>query len=999
MHRILTLFITNAICVALMGQGFSPSDLLSQSSIHQWTGDNGLVSNNVTGSIQAKSGFIWITTYNGIMRFDGNAVDVFDRQNIPFLLTDAFYKVYEDKQGTLWFASQGSGVVRYKNGKFDPIHQEKLPKSIRCLFLDEDGSVWAGSNNEGLFRLHGTEYIEPVHMEIFKGKFVLDITRFNNSIWVATEGDGVYEINGSEIRNFTEKDGLYNDVVNTLSVTSTGTLLIGTSAGLNAFSKGKLLKYDFSKDTRINFVTTDSNNRVWVGSEIGLGRIDSKRQVYEFIGEDDGYPLARINSINFDNEGSAWIATGRDGLVQIKQPKLITLTTRTGLSMDRTNVVTETDDHSFYIGSDGGHVNVYRHGKVENVQLKTPLNKAGIRDICIDETGTMWIASYKGLIQKTKTSERLFTQKDGLPAIDIRRILRDANNNLWIGSRSGGVIKFKNGKILEQYDKNHGMQANYVLALEVDSLGNIYVGTHSGGMTIIKKDGTTQTFNISKDDSGVLIFNIHLTKNGEAMLVTSMGLLKFNGSTFQQLMLDHSIKGETYFDWIEDGNGDVWITSNVGIMKVKRNDLNQYLIGKLPHLPTRLFDKQDGMKNKECTPTRSIVSASGKIWIPTIGGVAVFYPELIKNNPIVPPVYIKRLVTDSKTFYADSGAVKSDNLRYIFHYTALSYLSPSKVYFKYKLEGVDPDWVETRSARQTEYTNLKPGDYTFRVIACNNDGIWNEQGAAMHFTVDPFFYQTTWFYASLILLVLIIFYISYKWRVFRVEQRNAELRKLNSELDKFVYSTSHDLRAPLASILGLVNLYRVEESNKDQYINLIEKSVKKLDEFINEIIDYSRNARLEVEPTEIDFADLFTSAIEELEYLDIENKISKTTSVNGTDSFFGDKTRMAIIVNNLLSNAIKYYNPNNSHPSIKIAVTYNAAQATIQVIDNGIGISSEQLENIFKMFFRGSERSKGSGLGLYIVKETVEKLGGTITVESTVDKGSTFQVVLPSLKK
>jgi nitrogen-specific signal transduction histidine kinase len=560
-------------------------------------------------------------------------------------------------------------------------------------------------------------------------------------------------------------------------------------------------------------------------------------------------------------------------------------------------------------------------------------------------------------------------------------------------------VKFTNGKKVAHYDKNNGLKTNYVLAMEEDAKGNIYVGTHSGGLTIIKPDGSTQTFNISSDDSGVLIFNIHISKDGSIWIVSNRDLLKFNGTTFETLKLDHPPNGETYFDWLEDSNNDVWITTNIGIMKIKHDDLQQYLEGKITSLPTKLFDNQDGMKNKECTPTRSLLSSTGEIWIPTIGGVAIFSPELIKVNTIVPSVYIKRLVTDKKTFTSDSGVVASDNLRYIFHFTSLSYISPPKNKFRYKLENVDPNWVDASSSRQAEYTNLKPGKYTFTVLACNNDGVWNTQGASMHFTVEPFFYQTNWFYATVAVLIMVVFYSTYKWRVYRIEKRNAELHKLNSELDRFVYSTSHDLRAPLASILGLVNLSRLEDKNKDHYINLIEKSVKKLDEFINEIIDYSRNARLSLEPTEINFDKVAHSAFEDLEYLDHENKLSKTISITGSSPFYGDKTRIGIIVNNLVSNAIKYCNPNVSQPFVKVLITYNAKQAIIRVEDNGIGISEGQLQNIFKMFFRGSDRSKGSGLGLYIVKETVEKLGGTITVQSQLDKGSIFEVILPSLKK
>jgi signal transduction histidine kinase len=355
------------------------------------------------------------------------------------------------------------------------------------------------------------------------------------------------------------------------------------------------------------------------------------------------------------------------------------------------------------------------------------------------------------------------------------------------------------------------------------------------------------------------------------------------------------------------------------------------------------------------------------------------------------------LLTDSILHTRDTVEVPAGNLRYTFNYTALSYLAPTKIRFKYILEGIDPTWEEVGVKRQAEYTNLPPGHYIFRVIACNNDGIWNEQGANMHLTVLPFFYQTYWFYAVSVIIVLMILYAAYKLRIHRIEARNAELRKLNSELDSFVYSTSHDLRAPLASVLGLVNLSRLEEKNKDHYLNLIEKSVKKLDRFINEIIDYSRNSRLEISPSPIDFEKLINEIFEDLEYLEEKNHITTSIEVSGQHPLYSDLTRISIILRNLISNSIKYYNPNNPSPQVKIMVNTDEAGAIIHIVDNGIGIDEKRQKDIFKMFYRGSDRSSGSGLGLYIVKESVEKLNGKITVKSKIGEGSTFEIILPSL--
>jgi signal transduction histidine kinase len=285
------------------------------------------------------------------------------------------------------------------------------------------------------------------------------------------------------------------------------------------------------------------------------------------------------------------------------------------------------------------------------------------------------------------------------------------------------------------------------------------------------------------------------------------------------------------------------------------------------------------------------------------------------------------------------------------------------------------------------------------VMACNNDEVWNEQGAALSFVVKPFFYQTTQFYTLSVLAALALVYGVYRWRVRSVEKRNAELRKVNSELDRFVYSASHDLRAPLASILGLINVARLDDGkNVYEYLKKIEVSVKKLDGFVRDIIDFSRNARVELDTEPIEFKGLINEVIDNLMYLDERNEIKRIVNVTQKGVFFTDKKRLSVVLANLVSNAIKYFNARADGPFLEVTAVCDDRQATITVKDNGIGIGREHLDHIFKMFYRGDASSRGSGLGLYIVKETLDKINGTIKADSTYGEGSTFTVVLPTLK-
>jgi PAS domain S-box-containing protein len=232
-----------------------------------------------------------------------------------------------------------------------------------------------------------------------------------------------------------------------------------------------------------------------------------------------------------------------------------------------------------------------------------------------------------------------------------------------------------------------------------------------------------------------------------------------------------------------------------------------------------------------------------------------------------------------------------------------------------------------------------------------------------------------------------------------LKQQNEELSKINAELDRFVYSASHDLRAPLMSIKGLLNMIKVdpEEKNRGNYLELIEKSVSKLDHFILDIINYSRNSRMQVIAKEIDFQELLNESIESLKYMEGAEMVACETTIHSPCPFYSDYSRLLIIFNNIVSNAVRYRDPWKSNSHLKISIATDEEKAVIRFEDNGVGIADEYLNNVFKMFFRANADSKGSGLGLYIVKGVVEKMNGTIDVASKLGEGTVFTIQIPNL--
>ncbi|WMN10853.1 PAS domain-containing sensor histidine kinase [Marivirga salinae] len=233
----------------------------------------------------------------------------------------------------------------------------------------------------------------------------------------------------------------------------------------------------------------------------------------------------------------------------------------------------------------------------------------------------------------------------------------------------------------------------------------------------------------------------------------------------------------------------------------------------------------------------------------------------------------------------------------------------------------------------------------------------------------------------------------------KLKKQNRELKKLNTELDSFVYSASHDLKAPLSSIKGLINLAK-NENDKEQlanYLDLVDQSINKLDDFIKDIVDLSRNSRQDVKSEPIDFQQIVKDTLENYQYLQNYDKIEKQIEIDSDVDFYSDKRRLKVIFNNLISNSIRYFNPYIDNPYVKISIKTDKEKSVIKILDNGLGIENQYLEKIFDMFFRASNNSKGTGIGLYIVKETIQKVNGEIKVESEIEKGTTFTVTIPNL--
>ena len=973
---------------------------LSNMILEQWTDRNGLPVNKIIAAKQSLDGYIWLVSYDGITRFDGHTFDHFTAANSPELKQNTYYEIHESADSTLWFLSRGEGIIQYKDNKFfDFALNDSIPFSIRTILIDSKNRLW----------LEGFEQLLMVDKGQLNTIDIPDLSRGNileimeckdGSIVFATDGSGLIIYNGSTFKSITKEDGLIEDIIISVEEGNHGEIIVGTFNGVSIIQHNEIVNLAYTSGARVNDITVDDQDNIYLGTDLGLFVIDKGLKSYQQFTENNKLPSREINSVSFDHEGSIWLGLEKGGLVQLKNSKFRTFTDAHGLSLDKINVIAQKNDSIYYVGSDNGDVDILNlmSNKITHTDIKQYVQNKGIRDILFDDEVT-WIASYAGLLRIEGSSKKLYTTADGLSSELIRSIYRDSNGVIWLASRSGGVMKLVDNELVKVVDESSGMKSNYVLDIEEHG-GKMYFATNRGGVTVLSEDNSIDTYLDYGGYTDVVNFNIRSDKKDRLWLCTSNGLFLIQENSLQRLNIEVRTGANAFFDVIVDDNYNFWITTSYGLIHAKGDEIEKFLSNPNDYaIPIELFDENDGLPTRECTAaTKSLKDKSGNVWVPTNAGIALIEPGNIKENNIVPNVYIKGFMIDDEPRNIDhSVVIKPGHIRYRFEFTALSFLAPDGINFKYMLEGLDKDWIYSKgSTRSIEYTNIPPGTYSFKVLASNNDGVWNNKGDTLTIEIEPFIHQTIWFYPVLLFLLILSILLIARWRLVLVKKRNMELQKLNTELDRFVYSTSHDLRAPLLSLLGLINISKTD--NDPSYLNMMESSVRKLDDFIKEIIDYSRNARLEAKVSRFNIDELIRGIIQDLEYLDVENNVECKIKVQGSEIVETDEARVKIVLNNIISNALKYIDNSRKEHLVNINIDNTGQQLLIQITDNGIGISNDQVKNIFNMFHRATEKSSGSGIGLYIVKETIDKLKGQIEVQSKPGEGTTFNIHIPKMK-
>ncbi|HEU4413606.1 MAG TPA: response regulator, partial [Candidatus Angelobacter sp.] len=615
-------------------------------------------------------------------------------------------------------------------------------------------------------------------------------------------------------------------------------------------------------------------------------------------------------------------------------------------------------------------------------------------------------------------------KSDGLAGNFIPAIYQDHDGDIWVGTFTGGVSRLHDGKFIN-YTTKDGLGSNRVWAIHEDYQHNLWFGTDAG--LSLFRNGAFTSFNVaeSAQDPPEISTVVVIYEDSEHTLWLGTyggGLKRFKDGKFSTVGSRQGLFDDTVWSILEDDLGNFWLSSNRGIARVSKKQLLDVMDGRAQTVHSQKFGVADGMSSSECNGGSQYSgwkTREGKLLFACLKSVVVVDPANLPRNPLPPPVVIESAKINQEEKVGPRASVPAGAGELELRFAALSYYAPEKVSYKCKLEGYDKDWVAPATPGFARYTNLSPGNYTFRVIAANNDGVWNEKGAAFTFYLKPRFYQTTWFYSICATLLVLSPVLIYLLRIRQVKKRERELvvlvgrRTREFQMAKeaaeaatrakseFLANMSHEIRTPLNGVTGMLDLFGQSQLTPDQQqmLSMAQDSANSLMVVINDILDFSRieAGKLVFDPREFELIETIAEAARTVALRAHQKGLEILFTVDPAipKKIIGDDDRIKQVLNNLVGNAVKF----TEQGEVLIQVSEekrigDQIQLRFSVSDTGIGIPREKQELIFEAFSQAdastTRRFGGTGLGLAISLRIVKLMGGSMGVTSKVGEGSTF---------
>jgi signal transduction histidine kinase/ligand-binding sensor domain-containing protein len=747
---------------SIVAFALNPSLKITQYGHHAWTIRDGFFQSAIRSIAQTPDGYLWLGTELGLLRFDGVRAVPWQPPAGQSLPSNFVQTVLAARDGRLWIAT-AKGLASWKDGKLT--RYPELAEAIRPLFEDREGTIWVGTFENRAGRLCSIRN-GVIHCDGQDGSFgkgVYSIYEANGNLWASTDA-GIWRWKPGPAKLFplppggrTEESQGLND--------EDGHLLF-SQQGLWRIGDGKVEKYPtppaFPIDPRNMF--RDREGGLWVGTWMhGLTHLyHGKANQFSRI---DGLSGNGVSALFQDRQGNIWIGTD-GGLDRFVDLSVSTISTRQGLYDDSVRSLLAANDGSVWLSTRNG-LNFWKKGTVTGYGKGSPPGDQPTT-LFQDDRGRIWSPTLNGA---GYFENARFVPVNSLPKGQVHAIAQDSDGNLLFSYDDALVQIDKNGHIERKPWSLMGLPG-YASVLVSDPVqGGVWLAFFFDGGVARFKDGRVSDFFSAANGLGKgFVSDLQLDPDGVLWASTEGGLSRIKDGRIVTLTTANGLPCDIVHWMREDDEGFVWLNASCGLVRMARSELDAWVAHPKRKVETMTFGTAAGVQlyglviDGYCS--RVIKTADGRIWFLSGIGVSILDPRHLVIDAVPPPVHIEQVTADGETYDATVGLHLPAQVRTVsIHYTALSLAAPEAVRFRYKLEGQDPDWREVVNERRAEYSNLRPRNYRFRVMASNNSGVWNEAGASLDFSVAPAYYQTGWFRLTIAAAVLVFLWVLYRYRL------------------------------------------------------------------------------------------------------------------------------------------------------------------------------------------------------------------------------------------
>ena len=806
----LALGFTQGVANVPVDQSFL-SDYVSKN----WTTEDGLPGMTITTVIQDKKGYIWIGTYDGLVRFDGVEFTTYSRSIDEKYDFASVRSLYQSSDESIWIGHNDEGITRLSpNGEIKKYTTSDglVNNKVNLICEDQENNIWVGTASGVCYIKPNDEIVIPEDVNGLNLDKIIVASMYCDTggrVWVSTGiANEIFVYENKKFIRFTGIKSVKNPAVRFITQDSTGAFWFGVDPHYSVRIKNGEenlfnLGHSHNQGTGVSQIIQDRNGNHWFGMDSGITIIHNG--TYTYLDKRNGLSDDIISTILEDNEGNIWIGFDRGGLRKISRGKFSTVSMETSV-----NAICEDKNRQLtWIGTDNG---VYCYKDHQFIQNKlTEITKGcRVRHIAFTKDDELLISSYSDYPQICVSKDdqmKIWKTSDGISA-KTRVAIKTSSGDYYLGTTAGLTIIHKDGQI-RTLTRNDGLLNHYIMWLYEDNKNQIWVGTNGGGIHILKDEEIIKHYSTDEKEGGLagnVIFKI-LNNNDSIWIGTGTGLSKYMPETdsFANITSRNGIGTDSVFQMICDYTNTVWMTTNKGVFSASLVEMEEVVLGIREKINVKYYGASDGLLTSGVTSTSlSEKDSYGRIWFTLVDGFSIYDPIKAEQKTSAPPALFQQYTIDEETFdfKKDEIVLAPGSKRLSLKFTALSYISPENLKFRYKLEGFDSKYSEWTFVRSISYTNLKPGTYNF-VVQCQNSEGAISVPTEIKIVKHPYVWQRFWFWiiVGIIIVCLAVLFVQMRFKT--IKAKAEEESKFNKAIigafancvdGKDPYTNGHSLR-------------------------------------------------------------------------------------------------------------------------------------------------------------------------------------------------------------